>query len=79
MITVISICSVLMIFFFVEKLGVCYIFSAKNEKRTIAVIYDIHFLGSASVCVKVGLEIASHALLWFLKEKSFDSIAIVFF
>ena len=63
----------------VEKLGVCYIFSAKNEKRTIAVIYDIHFLGSASVCVKVGLEITSHALLWFLKEKSFDSIAIVFF
>ena len=65
MIVVISMCSVLMIFFFLifEKLDVCYTFSAKNEKRTIAVIYDIHFLGSASVCVKVGLEIASHALI----------------
>ena len=42
---------------------VCAIqFSAKNEKRTIAVIYAIHFLGSASVCVKVGLEIARYAL-----------------
>ena len=65
MIVVISMCSVLMIFFFLifEKLDVCYTFSAKNEKRTIVVIYAIHFLGSVSVCVKIGLEIASHALI----------------
>ena len=44
------------------KLGLCYTFSAKNEKRTIVVIYAIHFLGSVSVCVKIGLEIARYAL-----------------
>ena len=38
-------------------------FFAKNEKRTIAIICAIHFLGSTSVCVKVGLEIAGYALL----------------
>ena len=57
-----------------------------NENKKILLLRNwvcaIHFLGSASLCVKVGLEIAryvSHALLWFLKGKSFDSIAIVFF
>ena len=65
MIAIISMCSVLMIFFFffLEKLDVCYTFFAKNEKRTIAIICAIHFLGSAFVCVKVGLEIARYALL----------------
>ena len=52
MIAIISMCSVLMIFFFffLEKLDVCYTFFAKNEKRTIAVIYAIHFLGQR-LCV----------------------------
>ena len=64
MIAIISMCSVLMIFFFFFwEIGyVIYIF-CQERKKNYCCYLCYTFFGSASMCVKVGLEIASHALI----------------
>ena len=64
MIAIISMCSVLMIFFFFfGEIGCVLYIICQEWKKNYCCYLCYTFFGLASVCVKVGLEIASHALI----------------